>query len=57
MRIKRGMYGFKQAAIRAYEQLVKHSKTHGYYPLIDTNAIFTHKTQKKSSICVQNILG
>ena len=43
MRIKRGMYGIKQAAILAYEQLAKHLKTHGYYPVIDTDVIFTYK--------------
>ena len=45
MRIKLGMYGLNQAAILAYEQLVKHLNIHGYCPVIGTNAIFYHKTR------------
>ena len=37
VRIKQGMYGLKEAAILAYDQLVKHLKTHGYYPVTSTN--------------------
>ena len=46
VKIKWGMYGLKQAAILAYEHLVKHLKTRGYYPAIGNNAIFDHKTRK-----------
>ena len=53
VKIKRGMYGLKQAAIIANEQLVKHLKDHGFYPVIGTNAIFTHKTQRRNlCLCV-----
>ena len=52
VRIKQVIYGRKQAAIIAYDQLVKHLKTHGYYPVIGTNAMFYHKTLKKRSVCV-----
>ena len=31
--IKKGMYGLKQAAVIAYQQLVKHIDGHGYYPI------------------------
>ena len=55
MGIKRGMYGLKHVAILAYDQLVKHLKTHGYYPAIGTNEIFPHKTQKiKFCLCVDD---
>ena len=33
----------KKAAIIAYDQLVKNLKTHGYYQVIGTNAIYPHK--------------
>ena len=47
------MYGLKQSAVLAYEQLVKQLKTHGYYPVIGINAIFVKKTQKKTfCLCV-----
>ena len=53
MRIKQGMYGLKQAAILAYEQLVKHLKNHGYYPVVGTNSIFSHKKREKVlSLCI-----
>ena len=32
VKIKRGMYGLKQAAWLAYEQLRQHLEPHGYYP-------------------------
>ena len=55
MRIKQVIYGLKQAAIIAYDQLVKHLKTHGYYPVIGTNAMFDHKTRKtKFCVCVDD---
>ena len=54
MRIKRGIYGLKQAAILAYKQLVKHLEIHGYYPVIGNNEIFPHKTRKKFCIFVDD---
>ena len=44
LRTKRGICGIKQASILAFEKLVKHLKTHVYYPVIGTNAILAHKT-------------
>ena len=32
VRIKKGVYGLKQAAILAYNHLVKNLKPHGYHP-------------------------
>ena len=54
VRIKRVMYGLKQAAILAYDQLVKHLNNHGYYPVIATNAIFAYKNEKKFCLCVDD---
>ena len=49
------MYGLKQAAILAFDQLVKHLKTYVYYPVISTNAIFPHKKRKTTfCLCVDN---
>ena len=33
IKIKKGMYGLKQAAVLAYNQLKKHLGTHGYHPI------------------------
>ena len=46
------MYGIKKASILVYDQLVKHLNTHGYYPVIGTNTIFSHKTKEKFCLCV-----
>ena len=55
VKIKRGMYGLKQAAILAYEQLVDHLKLHGYEPVIGTTCIFHHKTRRtKFCLCVDD---
>ena len=55
VRIKRGMRGIKQAAILLYDQLVKHLKTHGYYPFIGTNEIFAYKIRKtRLRLCVDD---
>ena len=37
--IKKGMYGLKQSAVIAYQQLVKHLDGHGYYPIPFTTGI------------------
>ena len=54
VRIKRVMYGLNQAAILTYDQIVKHLKTHGYYPVIGSNEIFSHKTQKTNYVYVDD---
>ena len=46
VKIKRGMYGFKQAAILAYEQLVDHLKQFEYEPVLGTTCIFRHRTRR-----------
>ena len=40
VRIKKGMHGLKQAAIIAYNHLVKHLKPHGYHPCPETTGLW-----------------
>jgi hypothetical protein len=42
--IRKGMYGLKEAAILAYEQLVAHLKPYGYYPVRQTPGLWRHCT-------------
>ena len=44
IKIKRGMYGLKQAALLAHEQLVKNLAPFGYHPIPNTN-FWTHETR------------
>ena len=46
VKIKKGMYSLKQAAILAYQQLVKRLKPHGYYPVPNTAGLWAHKTRR-----------
>ena len=43
--IQRGMYGIKQAAILAYQQLVQILKPFGYVPVEGTTGLSTHLTR------------
>ena len=55
IKIKKGMYGLKQAAILAYQQLVKNLARHGYYPVDTTNGIWRHITrQTRFCLCVDD---
>ena len=55
MRIKKGMYGLKQAAILAYKQLVKHLEPYGYAPVPHSLSLWTHKTKRtKCCLCVDD---
>ena len=55
VKIKRGMYGLKQAAILAYEQLVKNLKPHGYYPVPNTSGLWAHKSRRTMFVlCVDD---
>ena len=51
IKIKKGMYGLKQAAILAYTQLVNNLKPFGYYPCPYTAGLWVHKT-KKTKFCL-----
>ena len=55
IQIKKGMYGLKQAAVLAYNQLVSKLKIHGYFPSPHTNGIWEHKTRKtRFCLCVDD---
>ena len=41
-KIKKGMYGLKQAAILAYDQLKSHLAPHGYFPIPNTVGMWKH---------------
>ena len=43
IRIKRGMYGLKQAALLAYNNLIKNLKQDGYYPIPHTDSYWRHE--------------
>ena len=46
IKIKKGMYGLKQAAILAYDHLVKNLKEHGYEPIPHTVGMWKHFTRR-----------
>ena len=53
--INKGMYGLKQAAVIAYQQLVKHIDVHGYYPIQFTTGLWSHQTLKTTfCLCVDD---
>lgn len=43
--IRKGMYGLKEAAILAYEQLRDHLVQYGYYPVAHTPGLWRHKSR------------
>ena len=45
VKIKKGMYGLKQAAIIAYKHLVKKLQPHGYYPVPSTSNLWAHTSR------------
>ena len=55
IKINKGMYGLKQAALLAYNRLVKLLQPHGYYPEPNTNGIWSHNTKlTKFCLCVDD---
>ena len=46
IRINKGMYGLKQAALLAYQQLRKFLEPAGYIPIPNTVGMWKHKTRK-----------
>ena len=42
MRIKKGMYGLKQAGIIANQELVKNMAPFGYHPMQHTSGLWVH---------------
>ena len=45
-KIKKGMYGLKQAAIQAYEQLSERLQIAGYKPIIANTGVWKHETRQ-----------
>ena len=55
IKIKKGMYGLRQAAILAYDQLMQFMKTYGYYPEEHSVGMWSHITQPtKFCLCVDD---
>ena len=55
VKIKKGMYGLKQVAVLAYDQLVEHLAPHGYYPCPQTTGIWQHATcPTRFCLCVDD---
>ena len=49
------MYGLKQAAILAYDQLKQHLGSHGYFPIIGTTEMWEHETRRTQfCMCVDD---
>ena len=46
IKIKRGVYGLKEAAILAYNKLLLHLTPRGYYPIPVTAGLWRHKTRQ-----------
>ena len=51
VKIKKGMYGLKQAAVLAYTKLSTHLTEAGYKPVIGSMGMWTHKV-KKINFCL-----
>ena len=55
IRIKKGMYGLHQAAILAYNNIVRLLQPHGYYPVPGTAGMWRHKDKPtRFCLCVDN---
>ena len=55
IKIKKGMYGLKQAAVLAYQQLVTHLAKYGYTPIPHTTGMWKHHTRRtKFCLCVDD---
>ena len=54
-KVKKGLYGLKQAAILAFKLLVKRLAEGGYEQIPFTNGLFRHKTRKTVfALCVDD---
>ena len=55
IRIKKGMYGLKQAALLAYRHLVNQLAPYGYHPCPYTTGLWNHETRPtKFCLCVDD---
>ena len=46
LKIKKGVYGLKEAAILAYNKFLLHITPRGYYPILGTVELWKHKTRQ-----------
>ena len=46
LKLVKGMYGLKQAAIIAYSNIISHMDPHGYYTVPFTTVLWAHKTRR-----------
>ena len=55
IKIKKGMYGLKQAAVLAYENLIKNLAPFGYRPIPNTDSYWEHQQYPtKFCLCVDD---
>ena len=55
IKIRKGMYGLKQAAILAYNKLVTHLAKYDYHPIKHTVGLWHHKTRPTTfCLCVDD---
>jgi hypothetical protein len=55
IKIKKGMYGLKQAALLAFDYLVKCLEPHGYVPCAHSVGLWKHKTRRtRFCLCVDD---
>jgi hypothetical protein len=55
VKINKGMYGLKQAAVLAYNHLVQNLAKSGYTPILTTIGMWQHKTRRtKFCLCVDD---
>jgi hypothetical protein len=53
--VRKGMYGLKQAARLAFDNLVKKLAPHGYYPIRASPGLWRHKTRPTLfTLCVDD---
>jgi hypothetical protein len=57
IKIRRGMYGLKQAGIIAYQQLKTHLATYDYYPAKRTPSLWRHRTRSTAFCLAVNDFG
>ena len=53
--VRKGMYGLKQAASLAFDQLIKKLEPHGYYPVRESPELWKHTTRPTVfTLCVDD---
>ena len=55
VKIKKGMYGLKQASILAWDNFVSNLSKHAYHPIKHTTGMWEHETRRtKFCLCVDD---